>query len=90
MAGKDGENCFCIRMLAGAGCCSLSKQKAIGIKRRVWKSSNACCHVKRILGFGYWSVREGLRPIKKDETKALVLSNGSEAREAKENCGLSI
>jgi hypothetical protein len=77
MAGKDGENCFCIRMSAGVGCCSLSKQKAIGIKRLVWKSSNACCHVKGILGFGYWCIREGFLRIKKDQTKALVVSSGS-------------
>jgi hypothetical protein len=42
------------------------------------------------LGFGYWSVREGFHPIKKDETKALIVSSGREAREAKENCGLRI
>ena len=77
MAGEGGENCFCIRMLAGVGCCSLSKQKAIGIKRLVWKSSNACCHVKRILGFRYWSVGQGFYSIKKDQTKVLLVSRGS-------------
>jgi len=77
MAGEGGENCFCIRMLAVVGCCSLSKQKAVGIKRLVWKSSNACCHVKRILGFRYWSVGQGFYSIKKDQTKVLLVSRGS-------------
>jgi len=64
-------------MLAVVGCCSLSKQKAVGIKRLVWKSSNACCHVKRILGFRYWSVGQGFYSIKKDQTKVLLVSRGS-------------